>query len=469
MTADTIDRLPPQNPEAEEGVLGSLLMDPEAVGRVASDLKVGDFYREKNAVVYAAALALFQAGRPVDFLTISDELRRAGRYDEIGGLGYLSQLVGAVPTAVHVEHYAAMVTRTAMKRRLISAAGKIAGMAYEESLDTGELMARVQKVLAGVAVNRAANHITTPEELGELLLTMTLRIAETGEVGLLTGFHGLDRLTNGFRANDLIVVLGDTTVGKTAWALSESRNVAAAGGTVLYCSLEMSLEQLAARMAAAIIKGRSHGLSLPPDWDWKALEREVAHHENVERNSRAIGRAKDTITGLPLNVYYQPGMTLLDIRTKSLEMASRGPLAQVVVDYAQLITPSGRAENRVQEMGEISRGLKQLAGELGVPLIALCQINREAVKGRADKRPSLHDARESGSWEQDADILLGVYRDDAYYDAGKKNDRGETVVAGAAELLVLKNRNGERSAVVPMTWRASTAEYLSGTGTEIPW
>ncbi len=455
-----IDRLPPQNPEAEEAVLGSILMDPEAVGKVVADLKVADFYRQRNGVIYAAATRLFQAGKAVDFLTISDELKRDGRYEEIGGLGYLSQLIGVVPTAVHIEHYAGIVRRTALKRRLISAAGKIAGLAYDDSLELEEVMSRAQKLLTDVAMGRARNRIATPAELADLLLTMGLKIAEDKRAGLLSWFHGLDRLTNGFREKELITVLGDTSIGKSAWALSLSRNVAKArdGGPVLYCSIEMSKEQLVARLAAGVLQV-----------NWKEFERELMSGENLEQNSTALEQAAELIRELPIYVYYEPSMTLLDIRTKALEMRALGELAMVVVDYAQLITPAGRSENRVVEMSEISRGLKRIAGEASVPLVALCQISREAVKGRENKRPGLHDARESGSWEQDSDILLGVYRDDAYYDVGARNDKKELVVAGNAQLLVLKNRSGDRNAIVPMTWRSSTAEYLSGTGTEVPW
>lgn len=456
-TSAMLDHLPPQATEAEEAVLGSLLMDSEATGRVAAILKPEDFYREHNGQIFAAALALYQAREPVDFRTLTDALRRCGQYEDVGGMAYLSNLVGVVPTAVHVEHYARTVERCARRRRLISAATRIAGRAYDENSDLDALLREAYTELGKAAGQVGDNRIVTPSEQAADLWAMALEMEETGATGLKTGFHKLDYLTGGLQPGELIVLLGDTGVGKSAWAQSLCRQIASASAshqpkTSLYCSIEMGKRLLVQRNASAIM-GRS----------WKDLAREIAAKQNGEANQDSLKLAADTMEQMPIHLYCRPRMTPGDVRAKALEMASTVGLDLVVVDYLQLIT-GPKAENRVGQIGAISRELKAIAEELQVPLVTLSQIPREVIKGRTDKRPTLHDARESGSVEQDADILLGIYRHDAYYEPGTAiTDQGRAiyVTAGEAELLILKHRSGEDRRMEKLVWMPERVAYAS--------
>jgi replicative DNA helicase len=419
-TQRAIDRLPPQNPEAEEAVLGSLLMDPEAVGKIAAFLKPDDFYRERNANLYAAMLAIYERREPVDFTTVTDELTRQGRYDEVGGLAYLSHLVGIVPTAVHVEYYARIVERTSVKRRLISAAGKIAAVAYDDSLDLDTTLEKAEQLLFGVAqrrVTRDFEHIGSI--LGEYLEQMEARAADAGGRGVPTGFIELEKLTGGLQRSDLIIVAARPSMGKSSLALNMVQNAALRHhATCAIFSLEMSKQQLAHRLLCS-----ESGV------DATKLRLGMIN----ESDQRKLHRAFELLSEAPIYIDDTPSISITELRSKSRRLAAEVGIELVVVDYLQLATTGRNNENRVQEISAISQSLKGLARELNAPVLALSQLSR-AVEARTPHIPMLSDLRESGSLEQDADIVLFIYREDMYNrDTDKK---------GIADIYVAKHRNG---------------------------
>jgi replicative DNA helicase len=420
-TQRAIDRLPPQNPDAEEAVLGSLLMDPEAVGKVAAFLKPDDFYRERNASIYAAMLAIYDRREPVDFMTVTDELTRQGRYEEMGGLAYLSHLVGVVPTAVHVEYYARIVERTSVKRRLISAAGKIAAVAYDDSLDLDTTLEKAEQLLFGVAqrrVTRDFEHIGSI--LGEYLEQMEARAADaTGGRGVPTGFIELEKLTGGLQRSDLIILAARPSMGKSSWALNMVQNAALKHhATCAVFSLEMSKQQLAHRLLCS-----ESGV------DATKLRLGMIN----ESDQRKLHRAFELLSEAPIYIDDTPSIPITELRSKSRRLAAEVGIDLVVVDYLQLVTTGRNNDNRVQEISHISQSLKGLAREMNAPVLALSQLSR-AVEARTPHIPMLSDLRESGSLEQDADIVLFIYREDMYNrDSDKK---------GIADIYLAKHRNG---------------------------
>lgn len=419
-TQRTIDRLPPQNPEAEEAVLGSLLMDPEAVGKVASFLKPDDFYRERNGTIFGAMLAVYDRREPVDFTTVTDELTRQGRFDEAGGLAYLSHLVSVVPTAVHVEHYARIVERTSVKRRLISAAGKIAAVGYDDSLDLDTTLEKAEQLLFNVAqrrVTRDFEHIGAI--LGDYLEEMEARAADTGGRGIPTGFIELEKLTGGLQRSDLVILAARPSMGKSSFALNIVQTAAIRHhATCAIFSLEMSKQQLAHRLLCA-----ESGV------DATKLRLGMIN----ESDQRKLHRAFEVLSEAPIYIDDTPSIPITELRSKARRLAAEVGIDMVVVDYLQLITTGRGSDNRVQEISHISQSLKALAREMNSPVLALSQLSR-AVEARTPHIPMLSDLRESGSLEQDADIVLFIYREDMYNrDTDKK---------GIAEIYLAKHRNG---------------------------
>lgn len=442
-----IDRLPPQNPEAEEAVLGSMLIAAEATASVRPLLDASDFYRERNGAIYAVACRLYDRHEPVDFTTVTDELIRAGRYEEAGGLQYLSHLASVVPTFVHAEHYAGIVRRCAVKRRLISAAGKIAGLGYDDTLEPDDVQARALSLINGIQASSARYRIYSGEELaGEFLDDVETLDSDEAE-GIKTGLVDLDRLIGGLMPTDLVLLMADTSVGKSAAALTIARNVGASGLETVLCSVEMSRNQLRRRLAAALLR-----------MSWQEFRYRWRNRIDMDSLQESVHRAATLMAEGRVNVFYKPKMTTADIRAEVTKWAAGHKLGLVAVDYLQILTMAPAESKRIQ-VDNTLKDLKALAGELEIPVLVLCQLNRD-LKGRSDKRPSLHDAKETSGIEQDADLLLGLYRDDFYYRAGERNDRKEIVEAGKAELLVLKNRNGPTGSL-NLTWRPATVEYAN--------
>src|SRR5215217_1097183 len=416
-----VERLPPHNIEAEQSVLGSLLIDRDAVIRIASYVKPDDFYISANGRVYQAILDLYNRREPTDFVTLSDELERKGQLDDIGGIGYLSSLLNAVPTAVHVEYYGRIVERTATLRRLIDAGTRIVGIGYREDGALEDALDAAERALFEVSQKRTTrDFVSIAEVLDRFFDQIEYLQQHRGDVvGVPTGFADLDQLTGGMQRSDLIILAARPSVGKSALALGLAYGAAVQHGkTVGIFTLEMSAEQLVQRLLSTETGVDSHRLRLGQidDSEW-------------ERISRALGRLSEA------NIFIDDSanVALMDVRSKARRLQAEHGVDMIIIDYLQLMSSNRRSDNRVQEISEISRGLKGLARELNVPVIALSQLSR-AVETRSDHRPMLSDLRESGSIEQDADIVMFIYRDDKYDENSEKK--------GIAELIVAKHRNG---------------------------
>jgi len=414
------ERLPPHNIEAEQSVLGSLLIDRDAIIRVASYVKAEDFYFSANGTVYQAILDLYNRREPTDFLTLSDELERRSVLDDIGGLGYLSSLLNVVPTAVHVEYYGRIVERTATLRRLIDAGTHIVGIGFQDNLDAADALDAAEQTLFTVSQRRQTKDFQSISDVLDRFFDQLDYLQQNrGEVvGVPTGFSDLDKLTGGLQRSDLLIVAARPSMGKTAFALGMAYGAAVQHGRkVGVFSLEMSAEQLVQRLLATETGVDSHRLRLGniDDSEW-------------DRISRAFGRLAEA----EIYIDDSANASVMDVRSKARRLQAEHGLDLIIVDYLQLMS-GRRTENRVQEISEISRGLKGLARELNIPVVALSQLSR-AVETRADHRPMLSDLRESGSIEQDADIVMFIFRDDKYDENSEKK--------GIAELIIAKHRNG---------------------------
>jgi replicative DNA helicase len=417
----TMERLPPQNIEAEQSVLGSLLIDREAVLKIAPFLQPDDFYREAHGQIYGAILDLHERREPADFVTVCDEMERRGQLETVGGAAYLTSLINTVPTAIHVEHYAHIVERTAVLRRLIEAAGKIAGLAYDEAEEVDVVVDRAEQVLFDVSQRRVSHGLVPIRRiLTEYYDRLEYLHQHEGEmVGVPTGFMDLDRLLGGLQPSDLIIVAGRPGMGKSSFGLSIAELVALKHhGVVAFFSLEMSGEQLVQRLIAGETEISSQRLRIGQirDAEWDKLV-----------------KASGTLSETQIFVDDSASPSPTEIRTKCRRLAAECGLDLVIIDYMQLMRSGVRSENRVQEVSYISRMLKGLARELNVPVVAMSQLSR-AVESRQDRKPILSDLRESGTIEQDADVVLFIYREEMY---DENTDRQHI-----ADIIVAKHRNG---------------------------
>lgn len=434
------DKSLPASIESERATLGSILLNREAIIAVAPWLKPDMFYLEKHAWIYEAALACYDASTPPDIRTVSEELRKRNRLDAVGSYSYLSDLTDTVPTSHHVEYYGRAVERTAMLRNLIIAGSKIAALGYDEQGDTDVVLAKAQAMLDQVAGQR-------PRDDGLVMISdlidqhyhelqSAVERSQQVQIGLPTGFRDLDEITGGLQKTDLIVLAARPGVGKSSFAGSLAYNIASAGHRVDLFSLEMGWGQILARLIAMDTGINSH---------------DVRHlHLNDDR-LRLYMESLGRINAMPIAIDDRAALNVQDIRARILRrQAKSGSPELVIIDYLQLMGGVRRTENRVQEVSEISRGLKQLAKELNVPVLALSQLSR-AVEGRTSHVPMLSDLRESGAIEQDSDIVLFIYRDELY-------DR-ETDKKGIAEIHIAKHRNGA-CGVIPMRFDASTTRFM---------
>ena len=413
----------PANLEAERAVLGALMIDPDAIIKVANFLGPKDFYRERHGWIYDAMLALNERHEPLDFVTLTDELKRLGLLEEIGGPIYLNDLITETPTAIYVEHYARIVERTAVLRRLISAAGQIAELAYDESQDVDAVVDKAEQIILGVSENRIFRELTPVRAIVTDVVERIDFLARNRDMlmGVPTGFVDLDRILGGVQKSDLVIVAGRPGMGKTSFALSIGLNAARrSNARVAVFSLEMSSEQLVQRLLSMESGIDSHRLRMG------RVDEEEWH---------ILMEAANLLAATPVFIDDTPAITVHDLRTKARRLHGEQGLDLIIIDYMQLMSGSGsgRNENRQQEISYISRSLKSLARELNVPVVALSQLSR-AVESRADKRPMLSDLRESGSIEQDADVVLFIYREDYYIE---DSDRQNIV-----EVLVTKHRHG---------------------------
>jgi replicative DNA helicase len=421
----SIDRLPPQSVEAEQSVLGALLIDRDAVIEVAELLRPDDFYRQAHGSIYAAVLELSERREPVDLVTVSEVLERQGLLDAVGGSAYLTSLINLTPTAVNAVYYARIVERKAVLRGLIGAAGRIAGIGYDESTDVEVSIDRAEQELFAVSQKRVASGFSP---LRSLLHSAYDRLdylhQHKGEVsGIRTGFADLDAMTTGLQKSDLIILAARPSIGKTSLALNFAEHAAVKEGkTVGIFSLEMSKEQLVLRLLSSVANIDSQRLRTG------FLE---------EMDFARLAPAMNSLAEAPIFIDDTPNITTMELRTKARRLQAESGLDLVIVDYLQLMQSSvqSRDANRVQEVAEISRGLKALARELQVPVISLSQLSRQAEM-RESREPRLSDLRESGSIEQDADLVMFLWRE---------KERGPDEAESDGEIVKLKlakHRNG---------------------------
>ncbi len=432
-----IDRLPPQSIEAEEAVLGSLLIDADAIIRIATVLRAEDFYREKHGWIYEAILDLHERREPVDLLTVCDELERREQLDEVGGTVFVTSLVNAVPTSIHAEHYARIIERAATRRRLIDAAGQIAALGYQEADDVGEVVDRAEQLLFGVSERRISRDLVPIKQvLSDYYDRIEYLTRHQGEViGIPTGFADIDGLLGGLQRSDMIILAARPSVGKTSLALSMAHNAALKfGQRVAFFSLEMSSEQVVQRLISA-----ETGI------DSQTLRQGKIAGDEWARFMKATSDLSET----HLYIDDTPGISALELRTKARRLQAEFGIDLLMIDYLQLMRGDTRSENRVQEISSISRSIKALARELNVPIVALSQLSR-GVEARTDKRPILSDLRESGALEQDADVVIFIYRDELYNENTERKN--------IADVIVAKHRNGP-TGVVSLYFKKELAQF----------
>jgi replicative DNA helicase len=419
------DRLPPQSLEAEQSVLGSILIDRDAIIEIAEFLKVEDFYRQAHGRIFASMIDLFERREPIDIVTVSEALERTGDLEAIGGRAYLGTLSNQTPTAVHAAQYARIVERKSLLRNLIGAAGKIAGIGYEDPAEIQEAIDRAEFELLSVSNRRVGAGFS---QLKTLLHNAYDRLdylhAHRGEIsGVRTGFQDLDTLTAGLQPSDLVILAARPSIGKTSLALNIAEHAAVKDKrSVGVFSLEMSKEQLVLRLLSSVA-----------DIDSQRLRSGFLEEMDFAR----IAPAMNALSEAPVYIDDTPNISAMELRTKARRLQAEAGLDLVIVDYLQLMqaTTSNRDANRVQEVSEISRGLKALARELKIPVIALSQLSRQPEM-RESKEPRLSDLRESGSIEQDADLVLFLWREKERGADDSETD-GEVI-----KLKLAKHRNG---------------------------
>ncbi len=419
--------VPPQNLDAEESVLGAMMLSPGAIAAVSEILARGDFYRESHAKIYAASLALYSKGEPVDAITLVDELERRGELEQVGGRVRIHELAALVPATANAAHYARIVSEMATLRGLIEAGQEVARLGWERPGETSDLVDRAEQVIFELSQQRVSSEFAHIEELLKESFERITALYEAGAevTGTPSGFRDLDRLTSGFQAGNLIIVAARPSMGKSALGLCMAANLGVRQGVpVALFTLEMSKAEVTQRLMCSEAKVESQRLrtgKLAVD-DWPRLT-----------------AACDKLAKAPIYVDDTGSITMMELRSKARRLKAREPnLGLIVVDYLQLMTTGTSAENRVQEVSQISRQLKVLARDLDLPILAMSQLSR-AVEQRHDKRPILSDLRESGSIEQDADLVAFIYRDEYYND--------ESDQQGLAEIILAKHRNGPTDAI----------------------
>ncbi|MBI3321191.1 MAG: replicative DNA helicase [Candidatus Omnitrophica bacterium] len=422
----TLERVPPQNIEAEQAVLGAMLLEEEAVVQAAELLEESTFYNDPHRKIFAALLALYKANVPVDLVTVTDELKKRNALDEIGGPSYLAMLTSIVPTAANAEHYCCIVKQKAILRELIRVSTHIATESYAESMDPDHLLDKAEALIFDIASKKLKRDAVAMKDIIKSSIEMidTLYQRKGMITGMPTGFIELDQQLAGLQPADLIVVAGRPAMGKSSFALCVAEHIALVqkAGVALF-SLEMSKENLVQRMLCSHARINAHNVrsGMLSTSDWPNL-------------TKAAGKLSEA----PIYVDDSPGISILELRAKARRLKSRHNIGLVILDYLQLMEESSYAENRQQEISVISRGLKALARELTVPIIAVSQLSR-APERRESFRPRLSDLRESGAIEQDADVVLMLFRED-YYNPSEENK-------GIAEVIIAKQRNGPTGTV----------------------
>ncbi|HEX3031295.1 MAG TPA: replicative DNA helicase [Bacillota bacterium] len=416
-----LDRIPPHNLDAEQSVLGSLMIDQEAVLKAMEILRPADFYRDAHKLIFQVILDLVDRGEPADLITVSEELRQKGMLDKVGGVAYIASLASIVPTSANVEYYARIVEEKALLRSLISVSSRIAALGYEGEEAVDELIGQAERMVYDLSQRKNTKGFATMHEvLLEAFDRIEMLYRNKGEVtGVPTGFVEFDRMTSGLQPSDLIIVAARPAMGKTAFCLNIAQNAAIRSQVpVAVFSLEMSTGQLVQRMLCSEAMIDQHKLRTGQlgEQDWPKLV-------------SAVG----PLSQAPIFIDDTIGINVMEMRAKCRRLKAEHGLGLIIIDYLQLMQGSRRSESRQQEISEISRSLKALAREISCPVIALSQLSR-SVEQSQDKKPNLSHLRESGAIEQDADIVSFIYRDEYYHPESEKK--------GIAEIIVAKHRNG---------------------------
>lgn len=428
-SANLYDRLPPQAIDAERAVLGSAMLDDESVGKVVDILNSDCFYRTAHRKIFNAALSLYERSEPVDLITLSEELKRRKILDEVGGTFYLTELAESIPSSANVEHHARIVLEKYILRKLIEESAAIAHNCYESSENVYDILDQAEQRIFSLSDKQLRS---TFEHIGPIMHEAMEQVDRFNErkgmvTGVPTGYVKLDELTSGLQPGELIVVAGRPSMGKTAFCLNFSRNAsldAEEPVPVGFFSLEMSKRQLALRLLCAEARVDAHAVRTGTldESEWPKL-------------STCVG----TLAEAPVYIDDTPGISVLELRAKARRLKKEKQIGMIVVDYLQLMQGPRGAESRQQEISIISRSLKALAKELDVPVVALSQLSRAVEMRGGDRRPMLSDLRESGAIEQDADMVLFIYRPEFY---GKKEDEEGNSLEGMAEIIIGKQRNG---------------------------
>jgi replicative DNA helicase len=417
-----VDKLPPQNLEAERACIGSMLLDKEAIEVAIDILNEEDFYSEQHRIIYKSLIELYGRSTPVDIVTLTDFLRGSGDIDRAGGVGYVSALLDEVPTSANIAYYAKIVEQKSLLRKLIRASSSVISLSYNTEKDAYEIVDEAEKLIFDVTERKGVRGYFSMNEVIKDSITAIEKLFHRGDnyTGIPSGFKELDDLTSGFQKSEFIVIAARPSVGKTAFALNIAQNVAINQQlTVAVFSLEMSKEALTQRMLCSEAR-----------IDSQRLRKGLLRTEEWGPLTTAAGKLSEA------NIFIDetPGISDMQLRAKARRIQSRHGLDLVIVDYLQLMSSIRKKEGRTQEISEISRSLKALARELGIPVLALSQLSRAVETRGRDKRPILSDLRESGAIEQDADVVIFLYRDELY--------NPNTDKEGIAEVIIQKQRNG---------------------------
>ena len=446
------EKLPPHDLDAEAAVIGSLLIDGMAIYRIATLIQPLDFYQEQNRWLYGACVALYERNEAINQITVAQELDRQGRLEACGGAAYLSHLISICPTSLDIEHYAQIVFRLAIMRGLIGAADQIASVGYEASADVEDSLGRAENILFKLRHGQGTRDFT---HIRQVLDTYFEAIPAPEAEGspqesmpyVLSNFIGMDEFLGGFQRSDLIIVAGRPSMGKTSLALGIARNVAVERkACVALFSMEMARDSLVLRLLSS-----ESGVN----------SRRVRFGLHTEDEERRIMEATGVLSEAPIYIDDSPQLRVAELRSKARRLHFERGIDLIVVDYLQLMQGEGRGENRVQEISYISRSLKGIARELNVPVMTVSQLSR-AVEWRASHKPQLSDLRESGSIEQDADVVMFIYRDEYYYENQQEWEEAHPGEAypPPAEIMIAKNRNGP-TGQIKMRFRSDLAKFYN--------
>ncbi|WP_300276332.1 replicative DNA helicase [Peptacetobacter sp.] len=432
-----ITRIPPHSVESEQSILGSILLDKDAIITVAETISPSDFYKDAHRIIYESMMSLNNRNEPIDMITLTDELRKRGYLDDIGGVTYLTSLSTIVPTTSNVKNYANIVKEKSVLRQLIKTSNEIINLGYENAESSEDVLDFAEKKIFDIAQERTSDDF---KPINQVLMDTygmieSIYSKKSDVIGITTGFKDLNKKINGLQRTDLILVAARPAMGKTAFALNLVQNAAIKGNaSVAVFSLEMSKEQLAQRMIAAQsnveLKKMKTGTLNDADWP-------------------RIINAMAVMSDAKIFIDDTPGIKINELRSKCRKLKMENGLDLVMIDYLQLMESDSKNESRQQEISKISRSLKILAKELDCPVVALSQLSR-APEQRADHRPVLSDLRESGAIEQDADIVMFLYRDEYYHSDSEKKD--------IAEIIIAKNRHGETGSV-ELVWMGSIQRF----------